>query len=269
MGRRFGKLAYLAALYWLGLLPARYECGRWLRTDFNPFWSSMGRVPFKSVDEFEIARAFYAQCFKMTEQPMPGSPEDARALWNEDVTVCHLFSFIARREQHPLRFLKWQRWLPWHGDVLEYGAGAAPYADAMTTLWPWVGPSITVADIPWHLHDYQQWRFKDTDRVQVVTLPVPWPAQALFDGILCVETLEHVPDPLVTARHLMGLLKPGGVLVCDYGPQTKNQPLAPQGMTYRAVTLGYLKRAGTLLHDGELLVIRKAPRFELHKQAVA
>jgi SAM-dependent methyltransferase len=271
---RLAQLAKLAALYKLGLIPDRYEWGGWLR-DFNRFWYSIGCVPFKSVDEFEVTRHFLAQSFKASEQPMPGTNTEAALLWRDDVTLCHLFSFIARREQHPLRFLRWMRWLPWHGTVLEFGAGAAPLADALDRAWPFPAPDIVVADIDWHLHDYQKWRFEGHPHVTVMTLPpagMIFPAGGLFDGILCTETLEHVPDPLQTARQLMGLLKPGGVLIADYGNQTKNQPLAPQGLTARAVTINYLKRAGKLLKDGdgeEFMVIKRYPRHELHKQEVA
>ena len=273
MGRRFARLCWLTGLYACGLMPWRYRQARWLR-EFNAFWTSgiHKRTPFDTLRQFEAYRTHLATQFHAAHFPMPTTSEEAASVWRDPTAACHLFSFIARREQHPLRFLKWMRWLPWSGHVLEFGAGAAPLADALDTSWPFPRPTVTVADIDWLLHDYQKWRFRDVQHVNVVTLPttgVDWAGGTrLFDGILCVETLEHVPDPLQTARRLMGLLKPNGILIVDYGPQSKNQPFAPQGLTARAVTLSYLKRCGRLLKDGdgaEFLVIKKARAFELHK----
>jgi SAM-dependent methyltransferase len=36
-----------------------------------------------------------------------------------------------------------------------------------------------------------------------------------FDTIVCLETLEHVPEPTLLVAHLAGLLRPGGVLVAS------------------------------------------------------
>ena len=275
MARRFARLLWLVLLYALDprlLHVVRYRRARWL-TEFNAFWTSglHKRTPFDTLRQFEAYRTHLAKQFHGAHFPMPTTTVEAAHVWRDPTAACHLFSFIARREQHPLRFLKWMRWLPWSGQVLEFGAGAAPLADALDKSWPFPRPTVQVADIDWLLHDYQRWRFRGVQDVHVVTIPttgVPWTGTGLFDGILCVETLEHVPDPLQTSRYLMGLLKPNGILIVDYGPQTKNQPFAPQGLTARAVTLSYLKRCGRLLRDGDgeqFLVIKKAPAFELHK----
>ena len=36
-----------------------------------------------------------------------------------------------------------------------------------------------------------------------------------FDTIVSLETIEHVPDPVALVEHLVGLLRPGGVLVAS------------------------------------------------------
>lgn len=258
--RRFARLLWAGTLYVLGLIPWWYRHGHWL-PDFDAFWTSSGeRGPFVFVWAFEKYRTYLAKQFKATELPMPADQVEAAKLWREPSVLCHLFSFIARRELHPLRFLRWMRWLPLKGEVLEFGAGAAPLADALDKRWPFPRPTITVADIPWCLHDYQKWRFRGVRKTRIMTLRPDGPIMAaggVYDGILCVETLEHVPDPMRTARQLITMLKPGGTLVCDYGPQTKNQALAPMGMSLRTPTLNFLKHSGEILQDGELLVIRK------------
>ena len=44
----------------------------------------------------------------------------------------------------------------------------------------------------------------------ITSIPEP---DASFDAILCVEVLEHVPDPLAALRELGRLLKPNGQLI--------------------------------------------------------
>lgn len=39
------------------------------------------------------------------------------------------------------------------------------------------------------------------------------PVELKFDGILCTEVLEHVPDPVRTFDHLCNLLKPNGLSI--------------------------------------------------------
>jgi SAM-dependent methyltransferase len=81
--------------------------------------------------------------------------------------------------------------------VLDVGCGQAPYRDLMSPSF-YVGVDRThrpggaavVADVG--------------------SLPV---AAASFDGILCTEVIEHVPDERLLARELARVARPGAVLV--------------------------------------------------------
>jgi SAM-dependent methyltransferase len=54
----------------------------------------------------------------------------------------------------------------------------------------------------------------DTSKIDIVSditeIPVP---SGSFDAVMCVEVLEHVPDPVRAVRELVRLLRPGGTLV--------------------------------------------------------
>lgn len=55
------------------------------------------------------------------------------------------------------------------------------------------------------------WQQADLDIVSdIARIPEP---DAAFDAVLCVEVLEHVPDPIAALRELHRLLRPEGTLV--------------------------------------------------------
>src|SRR5262245_7458899 len=47
-----------------------------------------------------------------------------------------------------------------------------------------------------------------------------------FDSVVSVETLEHVPDPICLIHHLVGLVRPGGVLIASV-PTTPSMDVNP------------------------------------------
>ena len=262
MIRRALRLVWWSSLYGLGLLPLRYRQGTWLK-GFTAFYHrghpERARHAFVDLEQFEHERHLRAGIFHRMKDhyPIPTTDKEAAQLWKEPPAICHLFSFIARREQHPLRFLRWMRWLPLSGTVLEFGAGAAPLAWGLDMAWPFPRPTVHLVDIDWPLFDYCQWRFADSPKVRTLHTSHITSRSGPYDAIVCTETLEHVPDPVATARLLMSILKPGGRLICDYGEQIKDQPMAPRGKSARYYTLDYLFNAGLVLAISPHIVIEK------------
>ena len=65
-----------------------------------------------------------------------------------------------------------------------------------------------------------------------------------FDVVLCLEVIEHVPDPLVFLKICADLINPGGVMICStLNRTTKSFALAIIGAEY---ILGWLPRGS---HD--------------------
>lgn len=109
-----------------------------------------------------------------------------------------LSSVFYSQYQAVLRYIK--HYL--HGVVIDLGCGYAPFKSSMpavvtqyhlldVSVRP-MGPELT------YINDIQN------------MLDVP---SSHYDGALCLEVLEHVPEPILALQEIHRILKPGGVLV--------------------------------------------------------
>ena len=87
-----------------------------------------------------------------------------------------------------------------HGKTIDLGCGSVPFrhllADRVTTyhtldLWPRSDKVTYVGDI------------QDISMI----------ADASYDSAICLEVLEHIPDPFQAAREIYRILKPGGTVI--------------------------------------------------------
>ena len=91
----------------------------------------------------------------------------------------------------------------WHGRVLDVGAGEAPWRDLMTEV-DYVAVDVETSGMfgmrrkP-HVTYYDGTRLPFDDKS--------------FDHVLCVEVLEHVPNPESMLSDIHRVLRPGGSLV--------------------------------------------------------
>jgi ubiquinone/menaquinone biosynthesis C-methylase UbiE len=102
--------------------------------------------------------------------------------------------------------------IPAGSRVLDAGAGEQPYRkhcqhlDYVAQDFAEYQPGVVSGG----LHP-DQFSYSGVDIVSDIT-SIPEP-DASFDAILCVEVLEHVPDPVAAVHELARLVRPGGVLI--------------------------------------------------------
>lgn len=97
-------------------------------------------------------------------------------------------------------------------EVLDYGAGIGTNLVDLTRI-----PGIrgTHADVPGKNFDYAAWRYqRHGSPVDMLTITDADPlGDRRFDVILCIDVLEHLPDPEQAIRYLSEHLRPGGYLI--------------------------------------------------------
>jgi len=86
------------------------------------------------------------------------------------------------------------------GKMIDLGCGSVPFKDSLgdrvatyhtLDLWPRTGTVTYVGDI------------QDMSMI----------ANASYDSAICLEVLEHVPDPFRAVQEICRILRPGGILV--------------------------------------------------------
>ncbi len=235
---KLARLAYLLACHPFRLHQALVRRGlaqKWIR-DFLPFWDTIRPpgLPIKDFASFTFLEYWFSAKFR--EMYPDGDHFEC-----EEAQFARLLSYVHRREMHPLRMLK----VAWHlrkcREVLEFGAGAMPYAHFIETAWP-LKQFVWTADVEGTLlFDYQMWRlgfshFADCALIQK------------YDGIVCTEVFEHLNNPAWTAIQMMA----ASPLICfDY---------VDDGSEKRRLTFEKFRMAGALTGPDKrgLYVWRKA-----------
>ena len=115
--------------------------------------------------------------------------------------------------------------LPEGSTILDIGAGEQQYEKYCTHL-KYTSQDFNQYDGSGNESGLQTgvWDISKIDIVSdIVSIPMP---DASYDGILCTEVIEHVPDPIGAIKEITRLLKPGGQLILS-APFTSLTHFAP------------------------------------------
>ena len=219
MTRRLLRLLYLLAQHpfhahrWL---VDRGLAQGWVR-EFAQFWDRVRPPGLPITDYTSYLWLEYYFSAKFRERCRTGDHFD-----DPDAEFARLLSYVRRRERHPLRCLA----QAWHlrrcRTVLEFGAGAAPYAHFVRRAWP-RRQKVVGADVPGLIAKYAGSVSPHTSL---------W---SRYDGVVCTEVFEHLSDPVGTAARLRWCAKQ--TLVFDY---------VNDGSYRREVTLDEFRTSGRL-----------------------
>lgn len=110
--------------------------------------------------------------------------------------------------------------LPPGGSFCEYGAGVAPIAAWLVEHHRRVPYHITIVDVPSEHLTFGAWRvrrrierLRTPHTLEVIEVqPGVLPLERRYDVIAVLEVFEHLPNPLVIARHVLEHLAQSGVL---------------------------------------------------------
>jgi 2-polyprenyl-6-hydroxyphenyl methylase/3-demethylubiquinone-9 3-methyltransferase len=151
----------------------------------------------------------------MTEETLNADPAElakfselAHRWWDPDS------EFRPLHQINPLR-LDWiQSWLPLAGKrVLDVGCGGGILSDSMARKGAQV-VGIDLADKPLRVAQIHalEARTPNVEYREVSAESLAAAEPESFDGVTCMEMLEHVPDPASVVRACSRLVKPGGMV---------------------------------------------------------
>jgi len=231
-------------MYWRDLLDRR-----WLqlleRMGGNRGWlGELGRY-YRGMTEQELWARYTVgrmDATTLSEPKPPASEADHRSLHAEpDYRVLRqmyhhrhsTFHWIARALRGAGRA----------GDFCEYGSGVAPVTAWLRSRLP--GWRYTLVDLPSPMLDFARWRFRGVPTVEMreAGLGADLPLTRDYDGIACLEVLEHVVKPLQVVRHLAEHVKPGGSLFLNFAEEPGGGGDLAEAAAERGATIEYLNTA--------------------------
>lgn len=159
------------------------------------------------------------------------SEKDRRAFYNESDFWLYRQAYVHRRSTF--------YWIldalpgPW---FCEYGCGIAPVSAWLARRRNLL---YTLVDVPSAMFDFAKWRMKGAEAL-TPGLGNAYPLTKPYDGIACLDVLEHVPDPLTLVKHLVVHLAPGGTLFVNFRDGEAGEENLESAAAQRGAVLDYL-----------------------------
>ncbi|RLB83748.1 MAG: hypothetical protein DRH17_00920 [Deltaproteobacteria bacterium] len=96
-------------------------------------------------------------------------------------------------------------------EMLDWGAGVG----TLTILLNKYGIQTHHVDLPGKTLEFARWRYRlRAMDVNVIPLPHLFTTESV-DGIVCLEVVEHVKEPVEMLKKLHRIIRPGGILICS------------------------------------------------------
>jgi len=159
----------------------------------------------------------------------PQTPKEVRAFYSTtdlyiwELTAVH--SYYAAIEPQTLV----ERFPPEsYARVLDYGSGIGDIALHLAQA----GYRVTIADVPGKTQEYAVHRFRRRGLpVRVIRIEDRVPDLDTYDLVICLEVLEHVPNPDEVLAALVASIRPGGValLAVSFGEDERFPHHLPEG----------------------------------------
>jgi len=166
------------------------------------------------VTAFNVGNSFYTAREEWRERD-PKTPIEIVEYYRKTGSLLHQLVFANYGIPHELTLFERAREIFTDcNDVLDLGAGIGSLLLGLTC------PNKFHADVGGELFEYAAWRYRQANQHQRVTMIqlhddyVERDTMGLtFDGVVCTEVLEHVPDPIALVAYLSKLVRPGGKLL--------------------------------------------------------
>jgi len=185
------------------------------------------------------------------ERLAPSTPEEITRFYQEtDSYIYDLSADHSRVRRRPVEEAIHQR-IAEHGQrlkVLVYGDGIGTDSLKISRN----GHAVTYFDLPGKSSSFARYRFeqevpKSTHSAPVAVFNKDEIPSGAFDVVVCVEVLEHVPDPPGVMRELARALKPGGIALitesfASIGPEFPSH--LPENFKYAGKTHRMMEELG-------------------------